>query len=128
MTDSQGDGLTMLDIDDEAAGIIAYRVDEGAITEEAADPIWDRVDAAAAAGNKVRLFVEMDGMPRAEGGVYWEKLKNLRTLLKTIERVAVVGDAGWLDWYTRIINPITKADIRHFNTEDRQAAIDWVRA
>ena len=42
--------------------------------------------------------------------------------------MAIVGDAGWLELYAKVIDPITKPDIRHFGTADKDAALAWLRA
>ena len=59
--------------------------------------------------------------------MYLDKLKALGTILKTIERVAVIGDQRWLAAYTAIFDPITKADLRYFTTEEKETAAAWIR-
>ena len=95
-------GLQLLDFDDADAGIIAYSVG-GKITGEQAQVIWDRVDAAAAEGRKLRLYCEMQKFPTAEGSVFLEKMKRAGKLLRTIERMVIVGDQRWLWWMVRTL-------------------------
>ncbi|MEP3280282.1 MAG: STAS/SEC14 domain-containing protein [Stappiaceae bacterium] len=128
MVENEKQGLIRLDIDDDAGGILAYAIDDGEILDTDADWIWARFDAAKSEGNKLRIFAEMHALPHFHAGLVMEKLKRFGTLLTTIDRIAVVGDQGWLDVYAKIANPITPFDIRHFTLEDRQAAIDWVRS
>lgn len=128
MPEQKKDGLIPLDIDDEANGILAYAVDDGEILDSDADWIWQRFDAAKAEGRKLRIFAEMRAVPRFHAGLVAEKLKRFRTLLTTMERIAVVGDQGWLDIYAKIVDPITRFEVRHFTMEERQEAIDWVRS
>jgi hypothetical protein len=127
MSSTEPAGLQRLDIDDPAAGVLAYAV-RGKVTAEQGQELFSRFTRAAEEGRKLRLFYELHGFPSAEPSVYLDKLKALGTLLKTIERVAIVGDQRWLDVYTAIIDPITKADIRHFTTDERDAAVAWIRA
>ena len=119
-------GLQFLDFDDAEAGIIAYSVG-GKISGEEAQVVWDRVDAAAAEGRKLRLYCEMQKVPTSEPSVILAKMKRAGKLLKTIERMAIVGDQRWLDAYTKIVDPITKMDLRHFTTEEKGDAIAWIR-
>ncbi len=119
-------GLQLLDLDDAEAGIIAYSVG-GRVTGEQAQEVWDRVDAAAAEGRKLRLYYEMHGFPSGEPSVFLEKMKRVGKIMKTIERMAIIGDQRWLGVYTRIVDPITKMDIRHFTTEQKDAAAAWIR-
>ncbi len=127
MAETDKKGLVRLDIDDEANGILAYAVDEGEILNSDADWIWKRFDDAKAEGRKLRIFAEMHAVPKFHAGLVAEKLKRFRTLLTTMDRIAVVGDQGWLDIYAKIADPITSFEVRHFTMEERQDAIDWVR-
>jgi SpoIIAA-like len=126
MTDLETPGLQLLDIDDAEAGLIAYTVG-GKITAEQTQEIWDRVDAAAEGGRKLRFYCEMHGFPTAESSVYIEKLKHVGKLMKTIERMAIVGDQRWIGAYTKIMDPITKPDLRHFTSEQVADARAWIR-
>lgn len=120
-------GLRFLDIDDEAAGILAYAVDGGKISESEVAPVWQRFEDAKANGRKIRVYAEMSGLPSTSGAVIVEKFKHLRSIMSTMERMAVVGDAGWMGIYARIVDPITKFDLRHFTTEQQDEAIAWIR-
>ena len=127
MTEESGYGLKILEIDNAAGGILAYSVDGGKISEDAAAPIWQRFDDAKAAGKKIRLYAEMSAIPMVSGGLVIDKLKRLGTIFTTIDRMAIVGDAGWLDVYAKIVDPITKFDVRHFTREQQEEAITWIR-
>ena len=56
-----------------------------------------------------------------------DKLKRLGTIFSTMERMAIVGDAGWMDVYAKIVDPITKFDVRHFTVEQKKDAICWLK-
>jgi hypothetical protein len=120
-------GIRFLDIDDEAAGILAYAVDGGEITEEDVAPVWARFEDAKANDKKIRIYAEMSAIPSTSGGVIVEKLKHLGSIMSTLERMAIVGDAGWMGIYAKLVNPVTKPDIRHFTTEQRDAAVAWIQ-
>jgi hypothetical protein len=120
-------GLRFLDFDDEAAGILAYALDGSEISESDVAPIWARFDDAKANGKKIRIFAEMSAIPSVGGGIIVEKFKHLGNIMSTLERMAIVGDAGWMGIYAKVINPITKPDIRHFTTEQRTEAVAWIK-
>ena len=117
----------LLDIDDPAGGLLAYAIDQGDLEDGVLDGVWKRFDDAAANGSKIRIYAEMDGMPSVNASMVLDKLKRLGTIMSTVERMAIVGDAGWLDLYAKIIDPITKPDIKHFTTDQREEALTWVR-
>jgi SpoIIAA-like len=45
-----------------------------------------------------------------------------------IHRAAFVGDQKWLDWFTRFIDPFTRAEEKHFPADQLEAALDWACA
>ena len=126
MSEAAKSAWRLLPMDDEGAGILAYAVDEGRIEEEDVAPIWRRFSDAAASGNKIRVYAEMRAMPSVSGGMIVEKLKNLKAIISTVERMALVGDAGWMEIYAKLFDPITKADIRHFTLDQSEEAKTWV--
>ncbi|MFW2404290.1 MAG: STAS/SEC14 domain-containing protein [Gammaproteobacteria bacterium] len=119
-------GWQLLPMDDEGAGILAYAVDEGEIAEEDVAPIWSRFSAAAESGSKIRIYAEMHAMPGVSGGLILEKLRHLKEIISTVERMALVGDAGWMEIYAKLADPITKAEIRHFTLDQSEAAKNWI--
>ena len=126
MSEAAKTGWKLLPMDDEGAGILAYSVEQGEIPEEDLAPIWARFDAAAERGNKIRIYAEMHAMPGVSGGMIIEKLKHLKNIMTTIERMALVGDAGWMEIYAKLVDPITRADIRHFTLDQSEAAKNWI--
>lgn len=121
-------GLRLHAFDDPAEGILAYEVDGGNLTEEKADPIWARFDDAKANDQKIRIYAEMHAIPHVQGGVILDKLKRMGTLFSTIDRLAIVGDHGWLGIYEKIADPITRFDIRHFTTDEADDALTWLKS
>lgn len=122
-----GEALSKLDLDDPEAGLLAYSIQHGKVTAEQGKEIFERISAAAGEGRKLRLYYELHSIPSTEGSVILEKLKQLGTILKTIERLAIVGDQRWLPAYRAIVDPITRMDIRHFTTDQADEARAWIR-
>ena len=127
MNDTEEYGLKFLDFDDEANGLLAYSADGGEISSADAEPIWQRFREAQAAGTKIRIYAEMLAIPSVSGGLIVEKLKHLGSIMGSLERMAIVGDAGWLGIYAKIVDPMTKMDIKHFTLDQRDAAIAWLK-
>jgi hypothetical protein len=44
---------------------------------------------------------------------------------KHIRRAAFVGDQKWIDWFTRLIGPFTRAEEKHFPADQFEAAFSW---
>jgi len=121
-------GFKFLSFDDEASGILAYSVDGGEITEAAAAPIWQRFEDAKANGTKIRVYAEMSALPSVSGGLIIEKFRHLGSILSSLERMAVVGDAGWMGIYAKIVDPVTKFAVKHFTLDQHDEAIVWLRS
>ncbi len=119
--------MKMLEIDNAERGILAYSVDGGDISDDAASIIWQRFDEAKAKGKKIRLYAEMPALPKVSGKLVSDKLKRLATIFKTIDRMAIVGDAGWMDVYAKIVDPITKFEVKHFTVDQKEEASAWIR-
>jgi hypothetical protein len=127
MTESKKPGIRFLDFDDEANGILAYAI-EGDLSDEEVAPVWARFEEAKEFDQKIRIYAEMSVFPKAAPSLVFEKLKRLGAIMSTVERLAIVGDAGWMELYAKIIDPITKPDIRHFSTEQKEEAVAWLRS
>lgn len=125
MSTHEPDGIEILDIDDPEAGILAYAVG-GTVTEEQAHALFERITAAAADGRKLRLLYDMHGFPSAPPKVLIEKLRLLARMLKTLERVAVIGDQTWLVGYGLFLK-LAPFEARVFKRAERDTALGWIR-
>lgn len=47
---------------------------------------------------------------------------------KHIHKAAFVGDQKWIEWYTRLVGPFTRAEEKHFNEGQFEAACQWACA
>ncbi|MEO9576053.1 MAG: STAS/SEC14 domain-containing protein [Tateyamaria sp.] len=121
-------GLVFLDFNDPDAGLLAYAIYGGDLEPESVQPIWDCIDAARENGTKLRLYCELHAMPKPNLSVIGDKLKRLGTIWTHIERMAIVGDQGWLEYYEKIVDPITRFDVRWFPLVDAEEARAWASA
>jgi hypothetical protein len=44
---------------------------------------------------------------------------------KRIHRAAFVGNQKWIEWFTRLIGPFTRAEEKHFPEGQNEAALAW---
>lgn len=58
----------------------------------------------------------------------WKDLKFGLGEYKRIRRAALVGDQKWIEWYTRLIGPLTPTEEKHFPEGQIEAACDWAGA
>ncbi len=126
MNETKDTSLELLEFDDPDQGLLAYAI-HGKITAEAAAPIFERFTKASQAGTKIRIFADMQDYGGFELGVVSEKAKHLGSIFKTVERMAVVGDAGWMAIWAKVFDPVTRPDLRHFSSEQRDEALAWLQ-
>jgi hypothetical protein len=108
-------------------GILAYSVDGGDIPEETSSIIWQRFDDAKIKGEKIVIYAEMSALPEVSGKLIMEKLKRLGTIFSTVDRMAIVSDAGWMDAYAKIVDPITEFEVKHFSVDQKEEASAWMK-
>jgi hypothetical protein len=126
VNETQGKSLELLEFDEPEGQLVAYAI-HGKITAEDARPIFERFAAASEAGTKIRVFADMQDYGGFELDVIGEKVKHLGAIFKTIERMAVVGDAGWMAIWAKVFDPVTGPDLRHFSSDQGDAALAWLQ-
>ena len=87
----------------------------------------DHIDAVVAESGPVHLLVELEDFGGIELEVLWEKAKFAFAHLRDIERMAVVGDRAWEEWWVKIGGALAPAETRYFDHDDIDAARAWLR-
>ena len=87
----------------------------------------DRIDAVVAESGPVHLLVELEDFGGIELEVLWEKAKFAFAHLRDIERMAVVGDRAWEEWWVKIGGTLAPAETRYFDHDDIDAAWAWLK-
>ncbi len=104
----------------------------GKLTEDDIQRVVDVAEmklAAMGEGAKLRVYVEVESF----GGLSFEALiKDLKfgfAHLRDFEKKAIVSDAAWMGRVAAFADPLFPSiHVRHFSSEERQAARDWVTA
>jgi len=122
MSDS---GLRFIETPVEDDRIIAYEID-GHFSVEDMRAFNDRIEAFAAAGKKARLYQDMTGSDGFDIEVVAEKLRNMGTIWRTVERIAVIDDSRWMEVYIGIVDHLTPQQMRHFSPDEKDAAFEWL--
>jgi hypothetical protein len=99
----------------------------GKITAEPAAPIFERFSTAHEAGTKIRIYADMQDYGRFELGVVTDKAKHMRAIFGTVERMAIIGDAGWMTVWATVFDPVTKPHLRPYNTDQGKEALACLR-
>lgn len=60
-------------------------------------------------------------------GGLWRELKFDARHRESFGRIAIIGDAKWEEWGTKITDPFFRAEMKFFEPSERRAAEDWAR-
>lgn len=85
------------------------------------------VDAAVAAENKLRLFVQFEDFHGEDLHAFWDDMKFGMRHYSDFDRIAMVGDRWWESWLVTICKPFTKAKVRYFDATKVDDAWAWLR-
>ena len=56
-----------------------------------------------------------------------DKAKHMRAIFGTVERMAIIGDAGWMTVWATVFDPVTKPHLRPYNTDQGKEALACLR-
>ena len=87
--------------------------------------VADRAEEIARGHGALRLLVLVDGLGFLEAASLRSQLPLAQRLAGRVERVAVVGDQGWLKAALRSA-PSGRPQVRHFSHARIQDARDWL--
>ena len=98
----------------------------GKVTREEYQRFQDAVDERLKTSQKINLVVllsnfEFYGDLSAAG----KDIKFAFGEYKHIRRAAFVADQMWIDWFTHLIGPFTRAEEKHFPDGELEAAFEW---
>lgn len=120
--------MPVIDVMGESAGrVLALRVSGGRNGGVSPAEVADRAEEIARGHGALRLLVLVDGLGFLEAASLRSQLPLARRLAGRVERVAVVGDQGWLKAALRSA-PGGGPEVRHFPRPRIQDAIDWLNS
>ncbi|QSZ66245.1 STAS/SEC14 domain-containing protein [Methanofollis aquaemaris] len=113
-------------LDQSEGKVVGYRV-SGRLT--AAD--YDRIfaDAGGVIGEygAIRMLCDMEEFQGVELAALWEDFEFGIKYGRSVERLAIVGDAAWEKWIARLAVPLYAHEGRYFPESERDAAWVWLR-
>ena len=105
--------------------LIAFEL-AGHFTVDDMHAFMDRLASITTRGQKALLYQDMRGYDGVDLEAVTEKLKNMGTLWKGIEKVAIVGDKRWLEIYIGVVDHLTPQELRHFSPDEKDEAFRWL--
>ncbi len=99
----------------------------GKITRSEVEEIQQEVQQAIDAHGNVRFLGAIGDLDMPEAGAIWQDLKMLPDYVKHIDRAAVVGEAKWQQWATKLSNSVLPVEARHFTQAQILDAWRWLK-
>lgn len=78
--------------------------------------------------NKLRWFFEMENFKGWELKAFWEDAKFDLKHANDFEKIAMVGEKTWQKWMAIFMRPFTNAEIKYFDSEERDTALAWIKS
>lgn len=97
------------------------------LTDEDYELLRPDLEAAIERHGTVRLVWDMVGFDGWTPGALWQDAKFDIRHNDDVTRIAMIGDTRWQAWMTAAMKPFAHADVRYFDSTDREAAYTWVR-
>ena len=113
-------------LDESAGNVVGFKV-TGKLAGDEMKAFAERIDAVVAEAGTVHLFIQLEDFSGFEMEVLWEKAKFAFQHLRDIERMAVVGDRAWEEWWVTIAGALAPAETRYFDHDDIDAAWVWLK-
>ena len=120
-------GFDEIRLEKSSVGNVAILTFKGKLEKEDYDMFVPQIEGLMRDHAKIRLLVELRDFKGWTAGALWEDTKFAARHYSDIERLAVVGDAGWEKGMTAFIKPFTAAAVKYFDRQDASSAYEWIR-
>ena len=97
----------------------------GKVTVDEYQQFLDALGKRLGTAEKVSLVLKLSGFVYGDFETVTKDIKFGFGEYKRIQRVALVGNQKWIEWFARLIGPFTSAEEKHFPEGQIEAAFAW---
>ena len=115
----------MISIDHLEDNIIVITV-SSTLTKEDYETLMPRLEQEAQRHEKLCLVWEMHDFSWQPDAALAD-LKLDAKLNSEVSKLAMIGEASWQDWMTKLSKPFASGELRYFDKSERDAAYAWIR-
>lgn len=108
-------------------GVLAWHA-SGTVTREDVRDFQQQLRAAAPTNGGARVLLDLVAMNGADLDAIWQDAKQSLEYVQRIDRVAVIGDARWEEWLTRLAAMVPGIHARYFAPTQVIEARAWLGA
>jgi hypothetical protein len=117
----------MIEIKTSENSNIIFTTASGKMEKQDYETLLPLAEAKIAQHGKERWYFEMDHFNGWHFDTFWRDVKFDLKHAHHFEKVAMVGDKKWQEWMSKSLKAFISADVRYFNTSEKQLADQWIR-
>jgi len=115
-------------LDRKTESCIGLRI-SGRLTEEDLRRLRPFLEERAREHEALYVLLWMDDWEGwASLSALWEDLKTDLSINENVKRLAVVGEANWEQWMTKLTEPFAYGKVRYFNESELEEAWAWIES
>ena len=118
-------GIRFIDPPEPNARVLAYEL-TGDFTGDDMRAFVERLEKIAGSGQKALLYQDMVDRGSFDFETIKVKIQNLGTIWRSVEKIAIVGDARWLEIYISIVDHLTPQQMKYFERSEKDEAFAWL--
>ncbi len=100
----------------------------GKLTRQDYDVFVPEIERSISECGKIRILFEMEDFHGWDAGALWQDIKFDLKHFSDIERIAFIGDKAWEKGMSVFCRPFTTAEIRYFEADQREQAMEWLES
>ncbi len=118
----------MIEVREQPNSNIVEMTLSGSITAQEFDDALATMTNAIERHGRIRLLETVGELdtPPIPWSKLWDDVKFSFEHLSDVTHVAVVADQGWISAYVNMLNPLMKAEIKHFKRPELEVARSWL--
>jgi hypothetical protein len=118
-------GIRFIDPPEPNERVLAYEL-SGDFTGDDMRTFVEHLEKIAKSGHKALLYQDMVDRGSFDFETIKVKIQNLGTIWRSVERIAIVGDARWLEIYISIVDHLTPQQMKYFERSEKAEAFAWL--
>ena len=120
-------GIRFIDPPEPNERLLAYEL-AGDFTGDDMRTFVERIEKIASSGHKALLYQDMVDRGSFDFETIKVKLQNLGMIWRSVEKIALIGDARWLEIYVGVADHLTPQQMKYFDRSEKDEAFAWLNS
>ena len=105
--------------------LLVYEI-SGDFTGDDMRSFVERLEKIANSGQKALLYQDIVDRGSFDFETIKVKIQNLGIIWRSVEKIAIVGDARWLEIFIGILDHLTPQQMKYFERSEKDEAFAWL--